>query len=212
MEERLKQRLVGATVLVALAVIFVPMLLDGAQEGDFQSDTAIPPPKVEQDLSQPAPSPGTVLPMAAKEQEKTPSADAPDATAVQVDAERKDTERGSAGPVKPVDVSPAEAKPPIASAKLSGQESLRKDVAPAPVGPTAWIVQVASFNREENARALRDKLRTAGYTAFIERLRQPGEDVFRVRIGPEVERARAEALRVRLEREMKTKGIVQQYP
>ncbi len=204
MEERLKQRLVGATVLVALAVIFVPMLLDGVQESDSQSGTAIPP-KVAQDFGQPALDASVVLPTVGEEQDKAHNTDAPTGAAVQAGAERRDTEHGSVVPAKPVDA------PSAGSAKLPGQEAPRKDVVPAP-GPTAWVVQVASFNREENALALRDKLRTAGYTAFIERLRQPGEDIFRVRIGPEVERTRAEDLRARLEREMKAKGIVQQYP
>lgn len=209
MEERLKQRLVGATVLVALAVIFVPMLLDG--EGDSQSDTAIPP-KAEQGLGRPAPGTGAVLPAGAEVQDKVPAADAPAGAAVQIGAEREEAERANAVPVEPAGKSPAEAKPvPAAASKLPGQEAPRSDVAPA-AGPTAWVVQVASFSREENALALRDKLRAAGYTAFIERLRQPGEDIFRVRIGPEVERARAEALRDRLEREIKAKGIVQQHP
>lgn len=211
MEERLKQRLIGATVLVALAVIFVPMLLDGGQENDSQSGTAIPP-KAEQDLGQPASSAGAVLPAAAEEQDKTLAADVPTGAAVQVGAERDDAKHDSAVPAKSAGAPRVEAKPvPTASTKLPEQEAPQNDVALAP-GLTSWVVQVASFNREENALMLRDKLRAAGYTAFIERLRQPGEDMFRVRIGPEVERARAEALRDRLEREIKTKGIVQQYP
>ncbi len=44
MEPALKQRLVGAVVLVALAVIFVPMVLEGPAEQEGISESNIPPP------------------------------------------------------------------------------------------------------------------------------------------------------------------------
>src|SRR3990172_8539978 len=43
MEQRLKERLVGASVLVILAVIFIPMLLGGSPESDqLITETNIP--------------------------------------------------------------------------------------------------------------------------------------------------------------------------
>lgn len=43
MEERLKQRLLGGAVLVALVVIFVPMLIDEPVDSKVVSDHQIPP-------------------------------------------------------------------------------------------------------------------------------------------------------------------------
>jgi DedD protein len=42
LEERLKQRMIGAAVLVALVVIFVPMLIDEPEESKFITEHKIP--------------------------------------------------------------------------------------------------------------------------------------------------------------------------
>jgi DedD protein len=77
---------------------------------------------------------------------------------------------------------------------------------------TAWIIQLGSFSSEQNALALRDQLRAKGYTAFVEKIKSGDSQLFRVRVGPELERARADALRDKLEKETKQKGIVERYP
>ena len=63
-EHAFKQRIVGAIVLVALAVIFVPMLLSGGKDRDFiDADTVIPekPPALKQiqvlEIENPVPPP-----------------------------------------------------------------------------------------------------------------------------------------------------------
>ena len=44
MDPQLKQRLIGAAVLVLLAIVFVPMVLDGTSTPDSQTiDLTIPP-------------------------------------------------------------------------------------------------------------------------------------------------------------------------
>ena len=45
MDERVRQRLVGATVLVALGVIFIPMLFDSPNESWLGDDRSLIPPK-----------------------------------------------------------------------------------------------------------------------------------------------------------------------
>ncbi len=210
MEERLKQRLVGAMVLAALAVIFVPMLLDGVQEGDFaDGDTAISPKTAERYAVESASS-EPVAPLAIVEvQGETASpASQPAGTSVPGGPPVPQPVRDKAMALQPAEVKPA---PTAVTAPAPAQEPTKKESG-AGKGLSAWVVQVGSFSREDYALALRDELRAAGYTVFIERVRQPAGDVFRVRIGPEIERARADALRARLEKEKKLQGIVQQYP
>ncbi|MGH8503381.1 MAG: efflux transporter outer membrane subunit [Gammaproteobacteria bacterium] len=79
-------------------------------------------------------------------------------------------------------------------------------------GTAAWAVQVGSFSKEANARALRDELRASGFAAFEEPGSSEGQHVFRVKAGPEIDRVRAEALRWRLRREKNLRGIVVSHP
>jgi DedD protein len=76
----------------------------------------------------------------------------------------------------------------------------------------AWVVQVGSFAARNNARALRDKLRKQGYTSFVESIRGEAGRVYRVRVGPELTKAAADKLQVRLTKEAGLKGLVQTYP
>ena len=77
---------------------------------------------------------------------------------------------------------------------------------------SGWVVQVGSFGREANALALRDRLRAKGYTAFVEKARTGKGLVFRVRVGPELERENAERLQTRLSKDFGLKAIVTRYP
>lgn len=83
--------------------------------------------------------------------------------------------------------------------------------APAAAEPRAWVVRVGSFSSNDNAVALRDRLRGAGFDAFVDQVTIEGATMSRVHVGPEIDRARGDALRDRLEREMKLKGLVVGY-
>lgn len=156
----LQHRLVGALVLIALAVIVVPLVLDfNAGQLNPSARDNIP--------EQPRDFRVEEVPLVAAGDSMPPG-----------DAEI---------------AAPAEA-------------------APAAGGPPAWVVQVGSFSSQENARALRDQLRAKGYKAvFIDREVVDGKPVLRVRIGPEVERARSEQVREKVAREMKLGAVVVAY-
>lgn len=195
MNERMKQRLVGAVVLVSLAVIFIPMLLDGGDEGGmpmFGSNIPDKPDYHFEPLDIPL---EPVEPIAA---DKPLLVEKPEPA-----AEPEPEPGPQAAPVTPEpDV------PPQQSAQSAEPE------APAPATPdtaqesVAWVVQVGSFSRSENALALRDKLRGAGFTAFVEKLIIDDANVYRVRIGPELKREAAESQLNKLQREMKMEGLV----
>lgn len=68
----------------------------------------------------------------------------------------------------------------------------------------AWAVQVGAFAQEANAQQLRERLRGAGYPAFVERR----GDSYAVRVGPFVRRTEAEAQRQRLKSGQKLDGLV----
>lgn len=117
----------------------------------------------------------------------------------------------AAGPVVPaVPAAPAV----IADGEGSDDDGVSADSAPAaaaPAEPRAWVVRVGSFSSNDNAVALRDRLRGAGFDAFVDQVRIENSTMSRVHVGPEIERARGDALRDRLEREMGLKGLVVGY-
>jgi cell division septation protein DedD len=62
-------------------------------------------------------------------------------------------------------------------------------------------VQLGSFASRENAEHLAQLLHGKGYSAFVSEYRGSGKVLFRVRVGPEQDHARAEAIAARLEHE-----------
>ena len=73
-------------------------------------------------------------------------------------------------------------------------------------------MQVGRFSTESNATALRDKLRDSGYASFTEPDFERGAKSVRVLVGPELQRADAEALRAQLKRRLKLDAFVVSYP
>lgn len=249
---KLKQRLVGATVLAVLAIILIPILLTGGKEDDSSIVTI--PPKLDTGFSskitplEPAPAPAepvvsdnTPLPVPAP---SAGSSAAPAAASPQT-SEKTPEAIAAAPPADKTDSQPAATSeppkpdaPPLSGKPVTGQspasppdkpaadqteadkpvpgKPLASAMPPAPskdrMNITAWIIQLGSFSSEQNALALRDQLRAKGYTAFVEKIKSGGSQLFRVRVGPELERARADALRDKLEKETKQKGIVERYP
>jgi DedD protein len=71
--------------------------------------------------------------------------------------------------------------------------------APAPRAATAsrvgFAVQLGALSSEADANALRDRARAAGFVAFHQRVDTDRGAVWRVRVGPEADRASAETLR-----------------
>ncbi len=218
MNIQLKQRLVGAVVLVALAVIFIPMLLPGEGNPGGSIDSSNIPP--EPDFRFP---PVPVAPKA------PPVATVPavplgdDGAVVEspaVPSEPAPAKKAANKPTTPP-TTPSTTKPPVKTAVKAPVKPASPAVAktvPARVKPvasgqvSAWVVQVGSFSARANARALRDKLRKQGHASFVESIKGASGRVYRVRVGPELTRSAADKLRQRLAKKEGLKGLVQAYP
>ena len=187
MERQLKERLTGAGVLVLLAVIFLPLLLDDSQEAETKITTTNIPEKPDVEFGSrliPMPEREEVLPIEAPQEQSTAPADAEPATPETVAA-------AAGGGGKPAEDAEADNK-----------------------GLTGWVVQVGSFSRG-NADKLNDKLRAAGYRSYVADEAVKGKDdtlLYRVRVGPEILRSEALKLKEKLKKEMKLEGIVLNYP
>lgn len=86
---------------------------------------------------------------------------------------------------------------------------------PAPARPAAtagFAVQLGALRSEADANALRDRARGAGFTAFVERVNADAGTLWRVRVGPELDRASAERRRSELKSRLSLDGLVVSHP
>ena len=188
MEQKLKERLTGAVVLILLAVIVIPLLLDDTRRpATGISATNIP--------EQPEERFTTRLIPILEQDEVLPAGEATEDVPAPVEAEVADA------------TEPATADEPADAAPDMETEVESK-------GLTGWVVQVGSFARG-NADNLNDRLREAGYRSYV--VDEPvkagdGSLLYRVRIGPEVLRSEALKLKAELKKQMKLDGFVLNYP
>jgi len=168
MEEGLKKRLIGAAVLAALAVIFVPMLFEE-------------PPPAEPELVPLPPRPPVNDFASEMLREEVPAV----------------------MPLAPRAVEPVQ---PQRAEEPAVPEQPR-------TGLSAWVVQAASLSSRENAEKLVERLREAGLpTPDPELVDIRGKRYYRVRVGPVVERSRADAMVARVSEIAGTQAQVQSYP
>lgn len=73
---------------------------------------------------------------------------------------------------------------------------------------SAWVVQLGSFDNPEHAKLLTKKLRDKGFKAFTREMKTLKGTMTKVLVGPEIKRAKADALQVAINQAMKLKGIV----
>jgi len=207
MEQTLQARLIGATVLVALAVLLIPELLSGRKTvepaveegaaakgtrsftielGSPGGSTSVPGPSAPSATAQasrapaPAGEPGTL--------DETPQSgaamDPPDVAAAAGPAPSPPAEQAADSDAAPASAAPVASSPPAEPAK------------PAEAG--GWVVQVGAFGSGDAARRLVDELSAAGFEAHVAPVTRSGRTLHRVRVGPVAERAAADQLAQRL--------------
>lgn len=178
MDRALKERIIGAAVLVLVVVLVVPVFLDG-------------PPQSDEMVSRPVPLPGQ-----AEQQSQT----------VVLDRDRDEPVPATAA-VVPAEVEPqAQPEPQVQAAPAEAvvEEPRQNPVAAAPaavpeVSATGmWAVQLGSFGNQENAERLAAELRKQGFAAFLSKLTTSNGELHRVRVGPQKDRESADEMAARL--------------
>lgn len=206
MNEQVKQRLVGAVVLVSLAVIFIPMLLDGGDNSSMPRYGSNVPKQPDFDF-EPLEIPlQPVEPIPEDQPRVINRAEAPPPEMVKPE-EVVATKETPPTPAKPASPTKPEAVPTAPQPDLTpGSETGSGDE------PITWVVQVGSFSQSDNALSLRDKLRENGFTAYVEKYRDSGKTSYRVRVGPELKRTTAEENLKRLQSKLQLQGIIMGHP
>ncbi|MBA1379529.1 SPOR domain-containing protein [Pseudomonas brassicacearum] len=211
LDKAYKQRMVGALVLVALAVIFLPMLFsrqDEQRQVTVDAPAApqapsVPPVQVEQ-VAVPEPQALPQEPVPSDEElaqePAAPVAPAPTAPAPAVPS--KPVAAPTPVPAAPA-IKPAPTQPITAAPKPDTTQS-RVDANGLSV---SWSVQLASLTSRDSAEKLQKNLRSQGYNAYI----RSADGKNRVFVGPLIERAEADRLRDLLNRQQNLKGFVVRF-
>ncbi|WP_341963336.1 SPOR domain-containing protein [Pseudomonas sp. RC10] len=219
LDKAYKQRMVGALVLIAIAVIFLPMLFSRQDEARHVQVDAPAAPQA------PAAAQIKVDPVAVPEQQPLPQEPVPSDEELAQPTQPVNQQPPSM-PIAPAPTKTAPQSRPAPAAKPAAPAPApapAKATAPAPAAPPAlaqdtnrvdanglsitWAVQVASLSNRANADALQKTLRTQGYNAYI----RTSDGVNRVFVGPLIERAEADRLRDQLDKQQKLKGIVVRF-
>ncbi|MBV4546579.1 SPOR domain-containing protein [Pseudomonas triticicola] len=211
LDKAYKQRMVGALVLVALAVIFLPMLFsrqDEQRQVTVEAPAAPQPsamPQVQMDpvaVPEPQALPQEPVPTDEEVAEEVPAAPAaaPAAPAPTIPAQiaRPATPPPVAKPIPP----PAQ---PITSA--TSKPDTTQSRVDANGLSVSWSVQLASLSSRASAESLQKNLRSQGYNAYI----RSADGKNRVFVGPLIERAEADRLRDLLSRQQNLKGFVVRF-
>jgi DedD protein len=209
MDRALKERVIGAAALVAIAVLVVPVFLDGpSTDAEIVSESLTLPGQDEQarkrqtivlerDRDKPVPVSGTRNSQATTAAEKLAADDAArKAAAAQAAPQGPDTD--VAAKSAPPDRDEPEPKEKAPEATTVAKAHTRNAPAPAESATGMWAVQLGSFSDQANAERLAANLRKEGYAAFLSQLDAPSGSLHRVRVGPQKDRQSAESVASKL--------------
>ncbi len=190
MERALKERIIGAVVLVAVVVLVVPVFLDGSDDGAAMRTEHVPLPGsgeqktqtvvLERNREEPVPA----LTGEQPERQSAPAGQAAPSQARRPDASAPESDGAVTGAAAAPRTGPGSAPPVVVAASTTGM----------------WAVQLGSFSNQPNAERLAADLRKQGFAAFLSRLDTSTGPLHRVRVGPQKDREAADAMAARLKK------------
>ncbi len=192
----MKQRLVGALVLLSGGVVLWSVLFTGPAAYKVDRDTQIPPAP---DLAEPdaiTPQRPQNIPEVPKQQ-ALPEPPVPDLV-VAAEPPPQVTEKPAPKEKASVEDKPAEKSAPM----------LDENTGVA----NAWVVQVASFSSGANAENLKQRLQEKGYKAYVRAApTASGAVLQRVFVGPELKEAKAQQIKAEIESTFKLKALIHKF-
>lgn len=181
MEDRTKRQLLGLSVLVLGAAVLFPLFLTGEGYRERHLDSRIPAAPAMPEVVNIKPE-STLLPDTSEYPEVVA---APEKVVVLVKNQ----------PDKQVKT---QEKRPVINTGTDIPQLDEQNV------PVAWTLQLASFKDESNARALRKQLIDAGHKVYTRK----NDDLFKVYIGPDMQRDRLDQLKESLKNDFGLDGII----
>jgi DedD protein len=200
MNNVLKQRLVGALILVALGVVFWPIIFVEPGEQGGAEEARIPQrPQVD---TTPVETPGMVGLRPSPEQVKEqPAPDRPLLTLAPESPPPTTSGTAAPEPVKKtaVPVKKTRTEPPV------------KPVIDDQGVPVVWILRVASVSSSSRADELRKRLLEMGYKAYTKKIKSGDKTLYRVYVGPKAEKAKLAKIQPQIDAEFGVTSMISRY-
>lgn len=206
MRESVKHRLIGAAVLAAIAVLFLPSFFKDRQQYQVNTDSQIPgrpsitaidfDEPVQPEGVEPAPSPETMF---VPDVEDSPLSELPEP------------------PLETEEAAPVASSSVVAQASASSASAIDSAAKPGQVPelplnaqglPDAWVIQVASLSSQDSANKLRDQLQSEGHKAYVRSVAGANGTIYRVFIGPRQDKAQLQAIKTQLDKRLKVNSLV----
>ncbi|GAB5498182.1 MAG: SPOR domain-containing protein [Pseudohongiellaceae bacterium] len=194
MKEATKQRIVGTVVLLALGLIFLPLVFDG--EGSYQTPVAsrIPEPPIVPILPEPEPTRPQII------ADQLPDEPSAAETAIETETPVATPEEDTTAPDSAVEV--------VESAPDFEREIPQFD---ANGMPQAWVVRLGTFANAANANNLVARLQDAGFKAYTRSVNNADSDMTAVFVGPWLQRQLVEDYRQQLQEQFQLAGMIVRY-
>jgi DedD protein len=226
-----KQRIIGALVLISLAVIFVPMLLDEPHEErttrsiEIPEEPDFPEVRIEpaqqpviDDAIEPVPEP-EAPPMEIGSSEDEQAAPAPMNSDDTVGSTRQDAQTpadtAQAPPREPAQQprAPSPTAEPAVPEQPPAVPEQPEAASPSPAEQAVaeaggYLVQLGSFGSESNAKRLKSSVEDAGFAAYTTHIESGGKTYTRVLAGPFADKDTAAAAKLKLDSEFGLNTLV----
>jgi DedD protein len=215
MNDGLKQRIIGALVLVALAVIFLPVLFDKERIAPVDRATQIPlaPVVVPALIPEPAKAPRKKDSIIAKPLTNGTFAvgEKNGSTVLEPVSDKIKT----IATVKKESLIEASSDVNVSSKeKVSSEAGISNavKVSGPRLGadglPLSWVLQVASYKQKKQAEALRDILLKKGYRAFIQNVKTSKGQHVRLYLGPELDKSILEKAKKKIDKRYNVESFI----
>jgi len=191
----LKQRLVGALILVALGVVFWPIIFVEPGERSTVEQVSIPPPPVIDTSPIEPPVQGELRGSPEAEPEEAEEQVAFTSLSAEAVADANTPVPTAVPAAEPQTRSTAPQKPALDSSGL----------------PVGWILQVATVSSAAKADEWRNRLLASQEKAYVKQLEAGGKVLYRVSIGPNFERAQLEKIQPGIDSTYGVKSMIVRY-
>ncbi len=212
-EPNIKYRVTGAMVLIALAVIFLPLILDGQKKNQIL-DSKIP----EKPIS------GEIILVNVEDATNQQKSESKSVQTIEVELDpvvQQKTDKSELVENKKAEAKKDDVRVPVVKSQPFKSEPVKVETQRATSSDkrqdrpnyksSAFVIQLGSFSNKANAQKLVDKLKKAGYKAYLKAGKSNSKSINRVLVGPELKRPQAESKIKALNKISGLKAIIVSY-